>query len=171
VGPPGHLAIGLAAKPVIPRVPLLVLLIATEALDLLSFGFLALGIEKEGFSTTDFSQGVTLLSPGSLAWSHGLAMSLIWSIIAAAIAYLVYRNRRIALIVGLVVFSHWLLDFIVHLPDLPVLFNGSPLVGLGLWGSGAGLISSVVLELALLAGGIVFYLISRKWKVNRLNGV
>ncbi len=62
---------------------------------------------------------------------------------------------------GLVIFSHWALDFIVHLPDLPLLFSNSPRLGLGLWGSGPGLVLSGVLEILLLAGGLVIYL---RWR-------
>jgi hypothetical protein len=55
------------------------------------------------------------------------------AVVAAAITFLSYRNRRTASIIGLVVVSPWGLDFIVHPGELPLLFNGSPTVGLGLW--------------------------------------
>jgi hypothetical protein len=51
---------------------------------------------------------------------------------------------------------------IVHSADLPLLFEGSATVGLGLWASGPGFIASVVLEFALLAGGVAIYLVARK---------
>jgi hypothetical protein len=70
LGPPGHFAIGLAAKPTAPKAPLWVLLVATEVSDLLFFAFQAAGIEKAGVSTIDFSRGVKILSPGSIPWSH-----------------------------------------------------------------------------------------------------
>jgi hypothetical protein len=85
-------------------------------------------------------------------------------VLAAVIAYLVYRDRRASSMIGLVVFSHWVLDFIVHAPDLPLLFKDSPKVGLGLWTSGTGLIISVILEFALLAGGFAIYMAARKQK-------
>ena len=69
--------------------------------------------------------------------------------------------------IGLVVFSHWILDFIVHPPDLPILFRGSPELGLGLWTSGPGLVFSLILDLALLIGGIVVYLVARKRKTSK----
>jgi len=162
MGPPGHFAIGLAAKPVAPKAPLWVLLLATELPDLLFFAFQAAGIEYVAVSTTDFGRGVQILSPGSMPWSHGLFMCLVWSVVAAAIAFLFYRGRRTSIVIGLMVFSHWVLDFIVHAPDLPLLFSGSPLVGLGLWGSGPGLIISVILEFLLLGGGLAIYLVTRK---------
>ena len=102
------------------------------------------------------------MTPASVPWSHGLLMSIVWSVLAGAIAYLFYRDRRTGIVVGLLVFSHWVLDLIVHLPDLPLLLDGSPLVGFGLWGSGPGLVISGILELVLLAGGVAIYLVTRK---------
>lgn len=167
MGPPGHLGIGFAAKPVAPKAPLWVLLVATQVLDLLSFLFMAVGIESMGVTTIDLSRGIQYLTPASVPWSHGLLMSVVWSILAGAIAYLFYRDRRTGIVVGLLVFSHWVLDLIVHLPDLPLLFDGSPLVGFGLWGSGPGLVISGILELVLLAGGVAIYMVTRRRKPVR----
>lgn len=158
---PGHLGVGFAAKVAAPKLFLLVLLIASEALDLLSLLFISLGIEDPGISQIDLSQGVQIIVPGSIAWSHGLFMSIVWSLVFGLITFLVFKDRRAGLIIGLVVFSHWVLDFIVHAPDLPLLFESSPKVGLGLWTSGPGLIFSILLEIVLLAGGIVVYFTAR----------
>lgn len=88
-------------------------------------------------------------------------MSVVWALLAAGIAYLIYRDRRAASVIGLVVISHWVLDFIVHPPELPLLFTGSPLVGLGLWSTTPGFVLSIVLEVAMFAGGLAIYLIDR----------
>jgi hypothetical protein len=138
------------------------LLVASELPDLFFFAFQAFGIEKMSVSTTSLGRGVEILTPGSIPWSHGLFIAVVWSVAAAAIAYLVYRDRRTSGVLGLTVLSHWVLDFIVHLPDLPLFFAESPLLGLGLWGSGPGLIASGVLEVALFAGGAAIYLVARK---------
>ena len=69
MGPPGHFGIAFAAKPAVSKVPLWALLIASEILDLLCFGFAAIGIEDLGVSHTDFTQGVTILAPASIPWS------------------------------------------------------------------------------------------------------
>lgn len=159
---PGHLGIGFAAKPLAPKVPLWVLLVATEVLDLLCFGFMAAGLETQAVTETSLSTGITYLSQGTLTWSHGLLMSLVWSALAAALAYRFFRDRRSSLVIGLLVFSHWLLDFLVHGPDLPLLLDGSPLLGLGLWMSGPGLVLSGILEVVLLAGGFAIYWRSRR---------
>lgn len=161
---PAHLAIGLSAKPAAPKVSLLVLLVASEALDLLSFLFIALGLEDAGISQTGVNQGLQVLVPASIPWSHGLFMAVVWSLLFSAIAFQFYKDRRISIIIGLVVFSHWLLDFIVHPPDLPLLFEGSPTVGLGLWTSGPGFIFSILLEILLLASGITVYWLARRQK-------
>jgi hypothetical protein len=146
MGPPGHIAVAFAAKPAVPRASLWVLIVATEILDLLSFGFLAAGIERIGLGQ-------------SIIWSHGLFMSLVWSAAGGVIAYLFYRDRRTSLAIGLLVFSHWVLDFISHSGDLPLLFSGSPLVGLGLESS---LVAGVVMEFSMLAVGVAIYLLARK---------
>jgi membrane-bound metal-dependent hydrolase YbcI (DUF457 family) len=153
----GHLAAGFAAKPVISKVPLWVLLIAGETNDILYFLFSSVGIEQKAVITVmDFNQGVKYLTPGSNPWSHGLFISVIWAMIATAIAFLFYRDRRTSVIIGLVVFSHWILDFLMH-SNLPLLFDGSPQVGLGLENSGSGFLLMTVFDLVLLAAGITVY--------------
>jgi hypothetical protein len=167
MGPPGHLALGFAAKPIAPSAPLWALFLAAELPDLLFFGFEAVGIEYQAITQTDLSHGMQMIAPGFNPYSHGLFMTGIWSILVGGIAFLVFRNWRTSIVLGLVVFSHWVLDFIVHPAELSLLFDGSPLVGLGMWSSGAGFIGSVILELVLVAVGITSYLTSRKLKSKK----
>ena len=162
MSPLGHLAIGFAAKPFAPIAPLWALLLASEVPDLLFFGFEAAGIEYQAVAQTDLNQGLQIISPGSNPWSHGLFMTAVWAILVAGIAFLLFRNRRTSIVLGLMVLSHWVLDFLVHPPELSLLFDGSLLVGLSLWSSGFGLIISVILEVVLLAVGISIYLRTRK---------
>ena len=152
MGPPGHFAIAFAAKPAAPKAPLWVLLVATEILDLLAFAFMAFGIEHGA-------------PDPSLAWSHGLFMSVVWSAVSGAMAFLFYRDHRTSIAIGLLVFSHWVLDFISHPPDLPVLFGGSPRVGLGLESSIA---VGIIMEFGMLAGGIAIYWFARKRNRNQV---
>src|SRR3972149_927408 len=157
---PGHLAVGLAAKRVAPNVHLGVLLLATEVLDILCFGFIFAGIER-------FSTDPALVS---IPWSHGLFMSAVWSVLAALLAARIFRNNRTGAIIGLVVFSHWVLDFISHPmgigqplpPDLPLLFEGSPKVGLGLYNY--SLAVAIATDFGLLILGAAIYLRARKKK-------
>jgi hypothetical protein len=150
MGPPGHIAVAFAAKPAVPRASLWVLILATEILDLLCFGLLAAGIERIGLGQ-------------SIPWSHGLFMSIVWSAAGGMIALLFYKDRRSSLIIGLLVFSHWVLDFISHSGDLPLLFSSSPLVGLGLENS---LVVGLIMEFSMLAVGIAIYLLARKRAVR-----
>jgi hypothetical protein len=159
---PGHLGVALAAKPAAPDAPLWALLVASETLDLLSGVLMAAGLETFVETQVSLVTGMEFLSTPSVPWSHGLPMAILWSALFAGIAYVLSRSRRASIVLGLVVFSHWVLDFVVHPPDLPLLFAGSPVVGLGLWASPAGLVTSMILEIALLAGGIAIYWNYRK---------
>jgi hypothetical protein len=144
-----HIGVGLAAKKLAPQAPLWTLVVASEAIDLL-WGIFAL-TRVENFQE----------SP----WSHGLFMSAVWSILAGTLATRILRNSRAGIVMGLVVFSHWVLDFITHPMfggplDLPLLFNGSPKVGLGLYSSIAPGFT-VVFEFVLVLLGLGIYLQTR----------
>ena len=143
----GHIGVGLASKPLAPKTSIGVLLIAATTIDTLWGIFFGFGMEKASVN----------------AWTHGLFMSVIWSILAFIVVLIISRNVKISVILALLVFSHWILDFISHpmgmgksLPkDLPLFFNSSPKVGLGLYNSVA---AALISEFGLLAGGIVLYL-------------
>jgi hypothetical protein len=152
----GHLAPGFVAKSTAPKLPLWIFLLAGETNDLLYFAFTTVGIEKPAATTMDFTQGVKYLTQGSIPWSHGMFMSVVWSLSAAGIAYLIWRDRRISLLLGAVTFSHWALDFLMH-SNLPLFFGGLPLVGLGLENSGPGFLFITIFDLVILATGIAVY--------------
>jgi hypothetical protein len=139
------------------------LILAAYSNDVLKLGFTAIGLEhNSGFVLDNSPKGYSYY-PANIPWSHGLFMSVIWSLVAAGIAYLFYHNMRISSIFGLVVISHWLLDFIVHPPELPLFFSQSHMVGLGLWSSPATFAVANILEVALLAGGLILYF---NYKIN-----
>ena len=144
----------MVAKTKADKVPLIAMVVAAYTSDILKLGFRALGLEYNGNYEIDVSQGITTPTPANIPWSHGLLMSIVWALLAATIAYLIYRDRRTASIIGMVVISHWFLDFIVHPPELPLLFAGSPMVGLGLWTTRWGLLVSAVIEIVMLALGL-----------------
>ena len=162
MGPAGHFAVGLAAKPMVSRGPLAVLLLATEILDILAIVLMFAGIEG----------GAERGNP----WSHSLFMSLVWSAVAALLTARIFRDNRAGVVVGLVIFSHWLLDFMSHpipfdsfswrswqwsyghpMPsDLPLFFGGSPKVGLGLYNS-ISAVEATALELGMFLIGAAVY--------------
>lgn len=149
----GHIAVGFAAKPLAPKVKLGYLLVAATAIDFLCGVFLLVGIE-----------GVDASGASYFPWSHGLFMAGVWSLLGFTLAFLLNRNGRAGLIIGALVFSHWVLDFISHPmgmrqklpPDLPLLFGGSPKVGLGLYNY---LPAALVTEFGIFIAGILVYLL------------
>ncbi|MFA6035223.1 MAG: hypothetical protein WC889_20165 [Myxococcota bacterium] len=156
-----HIGVGLAAKRVAPRASLGVLLLSSQLLDILCGVFVVTGLER-----MKVSPGITRMTPLefiSYPWSHGLFMSVVWSGMAAIIAARFYRDRGTGLVVGALVFSHWVLDWISHRPDLPLLFDGSPKVGLGLWNNPAG---TMIFEFILFAIG-VFVILSYTRPLDR----
>lgn len=162
MGPAGHFAVGFVAKHYAPKVPLWLLLLGSVALDILGFCLRLLGIENYDYNAFDSNLGTYVSVPQTKYWSHGLLMTFVWSALAALVAYLIWRDRRTSEVVSLTVFSHWVLDFIVHPPDLPLLLARKPAVGLGLWTSNTGMAVAILLEIILFASGVAFFVVKRK---------
>ncbi len=154
----GHFAVGFAAKRVAPRTSLTVLLTAAVFLDLLWPIFLLLGIEQVRIRPGDTP--FTPLEFVSYPWSHSLLMALVWSGIVAVL----YRMRTAYVVgavwTGILVFSHWVLDFVSHRADLP-LYPGGPKVGLGLWNS---VTATAVTEITMFVAGLAIYLATTRAK-------
>lgn len=150
----GHFAVGLAAKRWLPAVSLGTLFLAAQFVDVLWPALVQLGVEN-----FEIEPGITAVTPLEFIhypYSHSLLMGLVWALLFGTV-YFVLRRGRIAVAAGLacVVFSHWLLDFASHRPDLPLAFGNSPMVGLGLWNS---LVATIAVELLLFVAGVVLYL-------------
>ncbi|HEX6178346.1 MAG TPA: metal-dependent hydrolase [Thermoanaerobaculia bacterium] len=148
----GHPAAGFAAKRIAPQVSLGILVLAPILLDVIWPVFLLLGIEH-----VRIDPGNTAFTPLDFydyPWTHSLLMAIVWSVIAYVVYRAWKRDSRGAVVVGVLVLSHWVLDFIVHRPDLP-LYPGGPKVGLGLWNSVPG---TVAVELPIYAIGVAIYI-------------
>ena len=148
----GHLAVGFAAKRAVPRVPLGVLLLAGVFCDLLWGAFLLTGIEH-----ARIVPGITSASPLDLydyPISHSLLAGILWALVFGGLFFAKNRYRAGAVMLGVLVLSHWALDTIAHRPDMPVFLKG-PYLGLGLWNS---VPASIVVEEAMLAIGVFLYL-------------
>jgi hypothetical protein len=147
----GHFAVGFAAKRAAPRTSLAVLLGAASLIDLLFPLFLLLGWERVWFEpgSNPFTR-VSFFYP----FSHSLAATVVWAIAAASIYRAVARYRTGAVVVGLAVLSHWVLDAISHKPDMPLYPGASPMVGLGLWYS---VTATVIVEGLMFAAGVWIY--------------
>jgi hypothetical protein len=146
------MAVGFAAKRAAPKTSLGVLLAASELIDLLFPAFVLAGWEQVRMEAA--GNAFTRASY-YYPFSHSLAMTLIWAIVAASLYWLATRYRTGAVVVGLLVLSHWVLDLISHKPDMPLYAGHSPLVGLGLWYSIGW---TVVVESLMLAAGVWIYI-------------
>jgi hypothetical protein len=153
----GHYGVSFAAKRLDDSIPLWVLFVAVQLVDVVWAKLVFLGVEK-----VRIVSGFTATNPLDLTYmpySHSLVAAVAWSA-AAAIAYRLIVRRstsRASFLVGFAVFSHWILDFVVHRPDLP-LYDDTAKVGLGLWDRPA---LAFGLEAALLLGGIALFLSRR----------
>jgi hypothetical protein len=148
----GHYSVSYAGRATEPRVPLWVLFLAVQLLDVLWGVFVLLGIER-----VRIVPGITATNPLDLyfmPYTHGLLTSIGWSV-AAGLAYRRWKgDAHAGAVVGVAVFSHWVLDLLVHRPDLPLVGDRYK-VGLGLWNYPA---VALALEALLLLGGIAWYL-------------
>ena len=125
----GHYAAALAAKAAEPRAPLWALVGGCQLLDLGWSGLVMAGIEKVRIDPALPGSNLDLYY---MPFTHGLPAALAWSAGAAVIARMAKLPWAASAMIGASVFSHWLLDFLVHRPDLELLPHGQK-VGLALW--------------------------------------
>jgi len=151
----GHYGVAFAVETERNKIPLWVLFVAVQLLDFLWAPLVLLGIEK-----VRFVPGITATNALDLyymPYTHSLIGALFWSAVAFAIYKIGWRNiasNSAALLVGFAVFSHWLLDLIVHRPDLAI-YDDTLKVGFGLWNH-RGI--EFVLEIGILVFGMIVYL-------------
>src|SRR5215510_12423048 len=160
----GHYSVSFAGKAAEPRIPLWLLFIAVQFVDVLWAIFVLLGIEK-----VRIVPGITATSPLDLyymPYTHSLVGAIGWSLLAFVVCQLVpnLRGSRTGWIVALAVFSHWVLDLLVHRPDMP-LYDSTFKMGFSLWNYR---IAAFVVELVVLLGGAALYLraASRKGRIS-----
>jgi hypothetical protein len=147
----GHFAVGLAAKRVTPRISLAMLFLAAQFADVLWPVLVALGFEQ-----VRIEPGNTAFTPldfVSYPYSHSLALLAVWAMVVGGGYRAIAGGRGTAVTLGLLVLSHWLLDYLTHRPDLP-LYPGGPTVGLGLWNSVA---ATLVIEIGMFTYGVFLY--------------
>lgn len=148
----GHYGACLAGKSVAPRASLGTWLLSTQFLDLLWPLMLLAGVEH-----VRIDPGNTRFTPldfEDYPVTHSLVGALGWSVAFGVVHLALRRRRATACLLAAGVFSHWVLDAIVHRPDLPLAPGGGPRVGLGLWNSPA---ATIALESAIFLGGLALY--------------
>ena len=149
----GHYAVGLASKKLAPRASLGALMAAPILLDLLWPIFLLLGWEHA--SVEPNPNPFLRMAFDSYPLSHGLVAVVGWATLFAALYYGFTRYSTGALVIWIGVASHWVMDYIVHRPDLPLTAGGTRLMGLGLWTHRWW---TIALEVILFAAGVWLYL-------------
>jgi hypothetical protein len=154
----GHYSVAFAAKSERTKIPLWVLFVAVQFLDYVWATLVLVGIEKlrviKGFTAG------SMLDSYFHPYSHSLVTAILWSVVAA-IVYKVFCSRHgchytkyAVLVVGLAVFSHWVLDLVAHPRDLAI-YDNTWKVGFGLWNYRD---PEFALEIGLLGAGILLYL-------------
>jgi hypothetical protein len=124
----GHYGIAWVVKKKVKHLPLWLAFTSVQLLDLLAFTFVLSGIEKASYNA---SENPFLKNRLNLPYSHSLSGALIISLIVFLIFW-IQGKKKWAWILGLCVLSHWFIDLIVHINDLPI-FYGTCKVGFGLW--------------------------------------
>jgi FtsH-binding integral membrane protein len=148
----GHFGAGFAAKGAAKKISLGTLFLAAQFIDLLWPTLLLLGVE-----TVKIEPGATAVTPLNFEHypiSHSLLFVFIWAAAFAVVFFLVRKNTLGALLLGALVVSHWLLDLVVHRPDLPLYPGSAVLGGMDLWSSLTG---TLLVEGAIYGAGLYVY--------------
>ncbi len=150
----GHFGLAAAVKSQEPQTPLWALMLATSFLDVVFVPLYLAGIETiEVAPGTSGGYGAGIIHAN---YTHSLVGALTLAVLFGAVAARAW-GRRTGLVLGAVVFSHWVLDLLVHRADLPILpgdLGGLPRFGFGLWQYPA---LTAALELLLIIGGAFLY--------------
>ena len=152
----GHFAVGIAGRRLTPRAGLGWWFASTAFLDMVWPVLVLIGLEQ--VQIVQSSNPFLILTFTAYPISHSLVGAAAWAAIFAGVYRLVKRRAGGALLLACGVLSHWVLDVVSHLPDMPVLPRG-PYIGLGLWKSVA---LTIIVETAMFAGAIVYYARGRR---------
>jgi len=150
----GHYGPSFAIKSFRCGIPLWLLFVAVQLLDFGWSVLILLGVEK-----VRIVPGITASNPLDLyymPYTHSLAAAILWAGAAIVVCKPLrgVRDWSSALWIGVAVISHWVLDFLVHRPDL-ALYDDTAKVGLGIWNRP---LIGFSLEALLLFGGMTLYL-------------
>ncbi len=149
----GHFGVGFGAKKFAPKISLGILFIAAQFADLLWPTLLLFNVEHVAIRP-DLNKNQPLVFT-YYPFTHSLLFAIGWSLCFAIAGWYIYKNFRYAAVLFVCVVSHWILDLIVHFPDLPLYPGNSPKLGFGLWNSMA---LTACVEGAIFIIGLVFYL-------------
>src|ERR1035437_5692374 len=155
----GHFGTGLATKKIDEKPSLGTLFFAAQFIDLLWPFFILTGIEK-----VKIEPGNTVFTPLNFIYypfSHSLLGAIFWALLFAVVYYLFKKNFKTSVLLGVLVVGHWVLDFLSHRADLPLVPWSDYKVGLGLWNS---LPFTIIVEGLIFCTGAWFYISYAKAK-------
>jgi hypothetical protein len=155
----GHYAVAFLLKKKYKEVPLWLLFVAVQLVDILAAPLLILGVEHASYnpSPNPFLRSVFKYHP----YTHSLFSNVVIAL-AVFLVFLKFRNKIWGLALSIGALSHWFLDAIVHAPDMPLFFDKIKL-GLGLWQLPW---IAFLLEIAFLAGA-GYYLLKDSKNIKR----
>lgn len=148
----GHFGVAFGSKRIDPKPSLGTFFLASQFIDLIWPIFLLLGIER-----VNIEPGNTAFTPLDFIYypfTHSFMGVLIWGVLFGFVYYLLKKNWKSSVILGLLVVSHWILDLITHRPDLPLTLWDSSKVGFGLWNS---VVLSILVEVLIFSTGVYLY--------------
>jgi hypothetical protein len=151
----GHFGLATAVKARERSVPLWLLLLGCQWLDVVFVPLFVAGVERieplAGTKAGAYGTGVIYAD-----YTHSLVGAVLLSVLFGALGGFRY-GRRAGVVLALVSFSHWLLDLPLHRADLALLPGNAgnlPRLGFGLWQYP---LVSAALELALVVAGSLLY--------------
>jgi hypothetical protein len=152
----GHLGAALIFKRADMRLNLGVLFFAALLLDFILWSLVLSGAEHVHIPA-DYARRHYLTF--EFPYSHSLIMSLVWAALLGVVAWGLWSVRstrfKIGIVIALTVFSHFVLDALVHVPELPILGGTSMKIGLGLEDTPQ---IALLLELGISLFGLLLYL-------------
>lgn len=153
----GHYGLAFASKKASRKIQLGTAILAAQFLDLLWPVLTLMNIEW--FSIDPGNTKITPLNFEHYPYSHSLLGSTVLAIFFGLFYYLFKKDRKLSVIYALLVFSHWVFDFITHRPDLPLTYTSSQKIGLGLWNYPG---PAIFAECLIYISGIYIYLKNTK---------
>jgi len=162
----GHFALAFGAKKYAPQVSLGILFLACQLADIIWPNLVLLGLE-----VVEVDPGNTVMTPLNFLYypySHSLVMLTVWSLLFAALyLFFTHSGKKVAVVIAMLVLSHWALDLLTHQPDMPITVNESSPLGFGLWNYP---IVAIPLELLIFGTGVWLY-VRHTMAINRQGSI